>query len=144
MRFSRKILTRRRLVAVFVWSPVKALNEAGLEASVWAYGSSGMVIWWPSPYIVASGVLLMASFFEWLFPPLQCLAVAAVVAGAPWVRRGEPAASAEMSSLMGMLPAKAVLATTGDVVSVRDVRVGDVVAVRAGEIVPVDGVVVDG
>lgn len=53
-------------------------------------------------------------------------------------------ASAEMSSLMGMLPAKAVLATTGDVVSVRDVRVGDVVAVRAGEIVPVDGVVVDG
>jgi Cd2+/Zn2+-exporting ATPase len=49
-----------------------------------------------------------------------------------------------MSSLMGMLPAKAVLVTTGDVVSVRDVRVGDVVAVRAGEIVPVDGVVVDG
>uniref|UniRef100_A0A0E0E5W4 P-type ATPase A domain-containing protein n=1 Tax=Oryza meridionalis TaxID=40149 RepID=A0A0E0E5W4_9ORYZ len=141
MRFLREILTessRRRLVAVFVWSPVKALNKAGLEASVRAYGSSGVVSRWPSPYIVASGVLLMASFFEWLFPPLQCLAVAAVVAGAP------PMASAGMSSLMGMLPAKAVLATTGDVVSVRDVRVGDVVAVRAGEIVPVDGVVVDG
>uniref|UniRef100_A0A0E0Q5X1 P-type ATPase A domain-containing protein n=1 Tax=Oryza rufipogon TaxID=4529 RepID=A0A0E0Q5X1_ORYRU len=53
-------------------------------------------------------------------------------------------ASAGMSSLMGMLPVKAVIATTGEVVSVRDVRVGDVVAVRAGEIVPVDGVVVDG
>uniref|UniRef100_A0A0D3GNX3 P-type ATPase A domain-containing protein n=1 Tax=Oryza barthii TaxID=65489 RepID=A0A0D3GNX3_9ORYZ len=174
-------------------SPVKALNEAGLEASVRAYGSSGVVSRWPSPYIVASGVLLTASFFEWLFPPLQCLAVAAVVAGAPpMVRRGFAAASrlsldinvlmliavagalclgdyteagaivflfttaewletlactkasAGMSSLMGMLPVKAVIATTGEVVSVRDVRVGDVVAVRAGEIVPVDGVVVDG
>lgn len=97
MRFSRKILTessRRRLVAVFVWSPVKALNKAGLEASVRAYGSSGVVSRWPSPYIVASGVLLTASFFEWLFPPLQCLAVAAVVAGAPpMVRRGFAAAS---------------------------------------------------
>ncbi|EAZ03300.1 hypothetical protein OsI_25443 [Oryza sativa Indica Group] len=172
---------------------VKALNKAGLEASVRAYGSSGVVSRWPSPYIVASGVLLTASFFEWLFPPLQCLAVAAVVAGAPpMVRRGFAAASrlsldinvlmliavagalclgdyteagaivflfttaewletlactkasAGMSSLMGMLPVKAVIATTGEVVSVRDVRVGDVVAVRAGEIVPVDGVVVDG
>jgi Cd2+/Zn2+-exporting ATPase len=97
MRFSREILTessRCRLVAVFVWSLVKALNKAGLEASVRAYGSSGVVSRWPSPYIVASSVLLMASFFEWLFPPLQCLAVAAVVAGAPpMVRCGFAAAS---------------------------------------------------
>ncbi|KAF0908257.1 hypothetical protein E2562_023875 [Oryza meyeriana var. granulata] len=172
---------------------VKALNKAGLEASVRAYGSSGVVSRWPSPYIVASGVLLLASFFKWLFPPLQCLAFAAACAGAPpMLRRGFAAASrlsldinvlmliavagaltlgdyteagaivflftaaewletlactkasAGMSSLMGILPAKAVLVTTGEVVSVRDVRVGDVVAVRAGEVVPVDGVVVDG
>uniref|UniRef100_A0A0E0LIQ4 HMA domain-containing protein n=1 Tax=Oryza punctata TaxID=4537 RepID=A0A0E0LIQ4_ORYPU len=190
---SRTVVVEHDPAAATESAIVKALNKAGLEASVRAYGSSGVFSRWPSPYIVASGVLLMASFFKWLFPPLQFLAVAAVVAGAPpMVRRGFAAASrlsldinvlmliavagalclgdyteagaivflfttaewletlactkasAGMSSLMGMLPAKAVIATTGEVVSVRDVRVGDVVAVRAGEIVPVDGVVVDG
>ncbi|KAF8680817.1 hypothetical protein HU200_045543 [Digitaria exilis] len=53
-------------------------------------------------------------------------------------------ATAGMTSLMGMVPAMVVLAETGEVVGVRDVRVGDVVAVRAGEVVPVDGVVVHG
>ncbi|KAG8100244.1 hypothetical protein GUJ93_ZPchr0013g37729 [Zizania palustris] len=173
--------------------PVEALNKAGLEASVRAYGSSGVISRWPSMYIVASGILLMASFLKWLVPPMQYLALAAACAGAPpMLRRGFAAASrlsldinvlmliavtgavalgdymeagaivflfttaewletlactkasAGMSSLMGMLPAKVVLAGTGEVVSLRDVHVGAVVAVRAGEIVPVDGVVVDG
>ncbi|PWZ38730.1 hypothetical protein Zm00014a_038724 [Zea mays] len=53
-------------------------------------------------------------------------------------------ASAGMSSLMSMVPPTVVLAQTGEVVGVRDVGVGAVVAVRAGEVVPVDGVVVDG
>ncbi|KAE8816991.1 cadmium/zinc-transporting P1B-ATPase 3 isoform HMA3.1 [Hordeum vulgare] len=53
-------------------------------------------------------------------------------------------ASAGMSSLMSMIPPKAVLAETGEVVNVRDIDVGAVIAVRAGEMVPVDGVVVDG
>jgi Zn2+/Cd2+-exporting ATPase len=53
-------------------------------------------------------------------------------------------AGAGMSSLMSMLPPKVVIAGTGEVVSVRDVAIGVVVAVRAGEVVPVDGVVVDG
>nr|BAX56188.1 heavy metal transporter 3 [Oryza meridionalis] len=190
---SRTVVVEHDPAAATESAIVKALNKAGLEASVRAYGSSGVVSRWPSPYIVASGVLLTASFFQLLFSPLQCMAVAAVVAGAPpMVRRGFAAASrlsldinvlmliavagalclgdyteaaaivflfttaewletlactkasAGMSSLMGMLPAKAVIATTGEVVSVRDVRVGDVVAVRASEIVPVDGVVVDG
>ncbi|KAL5197005.1 hypothetical protein ABZP36_000517 [Zizania latifolia] len=172
---------------------VEALNKAGLEASVRAYGSSGVISRWPSMYIVASGVLLVASFFKLLVPPMQYLALAAACAGAPpMLRRGFAAASrlsldinvlmliavtgavalgdymeagaivflfttaewletlactkasAGMSSLMGMLPAKVVLAGTGEVVSLRDVHVGAVVAVRAGEIVPVDGVVVDG
>ncbi|KXG34729.1 hypothetical protein SORBI_3002G083000 [Sorghum bicolor] len=53
-------------------------------------------------------------------------------------------ASAGMSTLLTMVPPRVVLAGTGEVVSVRDVEVGTVVAVRAGEVVPVDGVVVDG
>ena len=46
--------------------------------------------------------------------------------------------------MMSMIPPKAILAETGEVVNVRDIGVGAVVAVRAGEMVPVDGVVVDG
>ncbi|KAM0904339.1 hypothetical protein ACQ4PT_018054 [Festuca glaucescens] len=172
---------------------VKVLNGAGLEASVRAYGSSGIISRWPSPYIVACGVLLLASSFGWLLPPLQWLALGAACAGAPpMILRGFAAASrltldinllmliavagavalkdyteagaivflfttaewletlactkasAGMSSLMSMIPPKAVLAGTGEVVNVRDIGVGAVIAVRAGEVVPVDGVVVDG
>ncbi|XP_021305045.1 cadmium/zinc-transporting ATPase HMA3 isoform X2 [Sorghum bicolor] len=49
-----------------------------------------------------------------------------------------------MSSLMSMTPQKAVLAETGEVVSAQDVKVNTVIAVKAGEVVPIDGVVVDG
>lgn len=176
---------------------VKVLNGAGLEASVRAYGSSGIISRWPSPYILASGVLLLASSLSWLLPDplhhLQWLALAAAFVGAPpMLLRGFAAASrltldinvlmliavagaaalgdyteagaivflfttaewletlactkasAGMSSLMSMIPPKAVLAETGQVVNVSDIGVGAVVAVRAGEVVPVDGVVVDG
>ena len=171
---------------------MKVLNKAGLEASVRAYGSSsGVVARWPSPYVVASGALLLASLLAPLLPPLRWLALAAACAGAPpmllralaagpaldinalmlvavagAVALGDYAeagaivflftaaewletlactkASAGMSSLMSMVPPRVVLAETGEVVSVRDIGVGTVVAVRAGEVVPVDGVVVDG
>jgi Zn2+/Cd2+-exporting ATPase len=49
-----------------------------------------------------------------------------------------------MSSLMSMTPHKAVLAETGQVVAAQDVKVNTVIAVKAGEVVPIDGVVVDG
>ena len=57
--------------------PVKALNKAGLDASVRTYGSSGISRRWPSPYIVSNGVLLLASFCRWLLPLLQWLALVA-------------------------------------------------------------------
>jgi Cd2+/Zn2+-exporting ATPase len=174
---------------------VKALNKAGLEASVRAYGSTsgGGVARWPSPYVVASGGLLLVSLLAPLLPPLRWLALAAACAGAPpmllralasglalaldinalmlvavagaaalgdyaeagaivflftaaeWLETlACTKASAGMSTLLTMVPPRVVLAGTGEVVSVRDVEVGTVVAVRAGEVVPVDGVVVDG
>jgi Cd2+/Zn2+-exporting ATPase len=49
-----------------------------------------------------------------------------------------------MSSLLSMIPPKAVLAETGEVINMRDIGVGTVITVRAGEVVPMDGVVVDG
>jgi Zn2+/Cd2+-exporting ATPase len=49
-----------------------------------------------------------------------------------------------MSSLMSMAPHKAVLAETGQVVAAQDVKVNTVIAVKAGEVIPIDGLVVDG
>nr|CAB3468920.1 unnamed protein product [Digitaria exilis] len=64
---------------------------------------------------------------------------------AEWLEtRASHKATAGMSSLMSMTPQKAVLAETGQVVAAQDVKVNTVIAVKAGEIIPIDGVVVDG
>lgn len=53
-------------------------------------------------------------------------------------------ANAVMSSLMSIAPQKAVIAETGEVVDVDEVKVNTVLAVKAGETIPIDGVVIDG
>lgn len=53
-------------------------------------------------------------------------------------------ANAVMSSLMSMAPQKAVIAETGEAVDVDEVKLNTVLAVKAGEVIPIDGVVVDG
>ena len=49
-----------------------------------------------------------------------------------------------MSSLMSMAPQKAILAATGEVVNASDVQIDTLLAVKAGELIPIDGVVVNG
>lgn len=49
-----------------------------------------------------------------------------------------------MSSLMNIVPQKAVLAETGQEVDADAVKVGTLIAVKAGEIIPMDGIVVEG
>jgi len=49
-----------------------------------------------------------------------------------------------MSSLMNIAPQKAVIAETGEVVDADEVKVNTILAVKAGEVIPIDGVVVDG
>ena len=49
-----------------------------------------------------------------------------------------------MSSLMNIVPQKAVLAETGEEVLADEVMVGAILAVKAGEIIPIDGIVVQG
>ncbi|XP_020404933.1 cadmium/zinc-transporting ATPase HMA3 isoform X1 [Zea mays] len=191
---SRTVIVDHDTAAVSQFHIVKVLNKAGLEASVRAYGSSaGAPGRWPSPFIVACGVLLAASLFAPLLPPLRWLAVAAACVGSqPMLLRAFAAAgkltldinilmliavagavalgsyteagaivflftvaewletlactkaSAGMLSLMSSVPKTVVLAETGQVVGMGDVAVGTVVAVRAGDVVPVDGVVVGG
>ncbi|XP_042390089.1 cadmium/zinc-transporting ATPase HMA2-like isoform X1 [Zingiber officinale] len=171
-----------------------ALNKARLEASIHAYASAiNVAKKWPSPYILACGLLLLLSLFRHFFHPLRWFAVAAVsigilpialrgiaallrltldinilmliaVAGAialrdyseaafivflftvaEWLEtRASHKATAGMSSLMSLTPQKAVLSETGQVVHVDDVKIDTVIAVKAGEVIPIDGIVVDG
>ncbi|CAL5089479.1 unnamed protein product [Urochloa decumbens] len=193
---SRTVIVEHDTAAASQFHIVKVLNKAGLEASVRAYGGGGgaaAVVRWPRPFIVACGVLLLASLLAPLLPPLRWLALAAACVGSqPMLLRALAAAgeltldinilmliavagaaalgsyteagaivflftvaewletlactraSAGMLSLMSTVPKNVVLAETGQVVGMGDVGVGTVVAVRAGEVVPVDGVVVSG
>nr|XP_043627781.1 putative inactive cadmium/zinc-transporting ATPase HMA3 [Erigeron canadensis] len=58
--------------------------------------------------------------------------------------RASHKATAVMSSLMNMAPQKAVIADTGAEVNVNEVMVNTRVAVKAGTMIPIDGVVVEG
>ena len=53
-------------------------------------------------------------------------------------------AHAVMSSLVNMAPQKAVMAETGEVVDADEVKLNAVLAIKAGEVIPIDGVVVEG
>lgn len=53
-------------------------------------------------------------------------------------------ANAVMSSLMSIAPQKAVIAETGEIVDVDEVKLNTILAVKAGEIIPIDGIVIDG
>ncbi|KAG5378099.1 hypothetical protein IGI04_025941 [Brassica rapa subsp. trilocularis] len=171
----------------------KALNQARLEANVKVDGKTSFKNKWPSPFAMISGILLLLSFFKFLYSPFRWLAVAAVAAGiypilakavasigrcrvdiniliiitvaatlamqdymeaaavvflftiAEWLEtRASYKANAVMQSLMSLAPQKAIIAETGEEVEVDDVKVNTIVAVKAGETIPIDGIVVDG
>lgn len=53
-------------------------------------------------------------------------------------------ATTGMSLLMSRAPQKANLAQTGEMVDAKDIEVNTMLAVKAGEVIPIDGIVVDG
>ncbi|XP_076898337.1 putative inactive cadmium/zinc-transporting ATPase HMA3 isoform X2 [Bidens hawaiensis] len=64
---------------------------------------------------------------------------------AEWLKsRASHKATAVMSSLMNMAPQKAVLASNGEEVNASEVMVNTKLAVKAGDVIPIDGVVVQG
>ncbi|KAF7806666.1 putative inactive cadmium/zinc-transporting ATPase HMA3 [Senna tora] len=186
---------------------VKALNQARLEANIRVDGDVGhQKRLLPSPYAIASGLLLLLSFLKYVYHPLVYLALGSVAAGAfpivlkaiasirnfrfdinilviiaeakdkfkflfllivigtialndyleagtivflfsiaEWLEsRASHKASAAMSSLMNIAPQKAVISETGEVVDVDEVKVSTIIAVKAGEVIPIDGIVVEG
>ncbi|KAK2970521.1 hypothetical protein RJ640_001726 [Escallonia rubra] len=64
---------------------------------------------------------------------------------AEWLEsRASHKATAVMSSLVNIVPQRALLAETGEAVDASEVMVNTVLAVKAGEIIPIDGIVVEG
>ncbi|KAJ6853952.1 cadmium/zinc-transporting ATPase HMA3-like [Iris pallida] len=64
---------------------------------------------------------------------------------AEWLEsRASSKATAGMSALMSMAPQKAIIAGTGQVVDAREIQVNTILAVKAGEVIPIDGVVIEG
>lgn len=49
-----------------------------------------------------------------------------------------------MSSLVNLVPQRAILAETGDEIDVSDIKKDTILAVKDGEIIPIDGIVVEG
>ncbi|KAF8029713.1 hypothetical protein BT93_E2212 [Corymbia citriodora subsp. variegata] len=190
---SRTVIVVHDTLLVSQTQIVNALNQARLEANVKVYGEINHHKKWPSPYAIASGVLLVLSLLKFVYDPFKWLALGAVAAGilpvilkgfaslrnfridinilvlvavigtvamrdyleagtivflftsAEWLEaRASHKASAEMSALMSIAPQTAVIAETGAVVNVDEIKLNTVVAVKAGEVIPIDGVVVDG
>ncbi|CAA2975641.1 inactive cadmium zinc-transporting ATPase HMA3 [Olea europaea subsp. europaea] len=64
---------------------------------------------------------------------------------AKWLEsRASYKATAVMSSLVNVVPQRAVLADTGEEINADEVKLNTILAVKAGEIIPIDGVIVDG
>ncbi|KAL0410293.1 UNVERIFIED_CONTAM: Cadmium/zinc-transporting ATPase HMA2 [Sesamum latifolium] len=64
---------------------------------------------------------------------------------AQWLEsRASHKATAVMSSLVNVVPQRAVLADTGEEINADKVELNTVLAVKAGEVIPIDGIVVDG
>ncbi|XP_027330214.1 putative inactive cadmium/zinc-transporting ATPase HMA3 isoform X2 [Abrus precatorius] len=190
---SRTVIVVHDTLVISQLQIVKALNQARLEANIRVYGDEKHQKRWPSPYSVASGVLLLLSILKYVYHPFKYLALGAVAVGAypiilkaivsfrnlrldinilmiiavigtiamndyleagtivflfsiaEWLEsRASHKANAVMSSLMNIAPQKAVIAETGEVVDADEVKVNTILAVKAGEVIPIDGIVVDG
>ncbi|KAL2338672.1 hypothetical protein Fmac_013118 [Flemingia macrophylla] len=190
---SRTVIVVHDTLVISPLQIVKALNQARLEADIRVYGDEKHQKRWPSPYSVASGLLLLLSLLKFVCHPLKYLALGAVAVGAypivfkaifsirnlrfdinilmiiavigtiamndyleagtivflfsiaEWLEsRASHKANAVMSSLMNITPQKAVIAETGEVVDADEVKVNTILAVKAGEVIPIDGLVIDG
>ncbi|KAM7481122.1 hypothetical protein LguiB_005705 [Lonicera macranthoides] len=130
---SRTVIVLHDTLLISQLQILKVLNQARLEANVRTYGEGNNYRKkWPSPSAVICGVLLLLSFLKYIYHPFKWLAVAAV------------AADAVMSSLVSIVPQRAILAESGEEVSAGDVMLNTLLAVKDGEIIPIDGIVVQG
>lgn len=190
---SKIVTVHHDSVAVSPAKLVRLLNDAQLEASLHIRGEWKAAHKWPTPYTIASGVLVTIAMLHYVFGPLKWVALGAVAVGLPpivmksfqslrrfvldinilmliavagsialgdyveaglivflftladWLEsRSTDKARMAISSVANLAPQNAVLADTGARIAVSEVKVGTRLSVKAGESIPIDGVVVSG
>ncbi|GAB2267416.1 Cadmium/zinc-transporting ATPase hma2 [Dionaea muscipula] len=88
--------------------------------------------------VAAAGTLALQDYWEAGF-------MVFVFTVAEWLESlASHKATTVMSSLMSIAPQQAIIAETGESVNVEDVKLNTIIAVKAGETIPIDGIVVDG
>ncbi|MFS7945998.1 putative translocase [Helianthus anomalus] len=95
---------------------------------------------WPSPFAVvcAGGSVFLKDYWE-------AGIIVFLLNISKWLEtRASHKAAAVMSSLLSIAPQTIVLANTGEEVNTKEVMVNTRLAVKAGTMIPIDGVVVDG
>ncbi|KAJ0888217.1 putative translocase [Helianthus annuus] len=137
---------------------VKALNRVRLEANVRMKGEQSYQNKWPSPFAVVSIasltnlefdinilMLIAAGGSVFLKDYWEAGTIVFLLNISEWLEiRASHKAAAVMSSLLSIAPQTAVLADTGEEVNTKEVMVNTRLAVKAGTMIPIDGVVVDG
>ncbi|KAK9268747.1 hypothetical protein L1049_000508 [Liquidambar formosana] len=107
------------------WKGLAALRNFRLDINILAIVAViGTIVL--KDYLEAGTIVFLFTIAEWL------------------ESRASHKATAVMSSLMSIVPQKAVIAETGEVVDADEVKVNTILAVKAGEIIPIDGIVLEG
>ncbi|RZC89368.1 hypothetical protein C5167_029273 [Papaver somniferum] len=151
---------------------VIALNQAGLEANVRVYGEEKKGIRWPKWYTIGCAAAIfglspivarsyrLARNMTIDIHSLMLIAVVGTAAIQDFMEAGSIVflftiaewlesiasykAAAAVSTLLSLAPQKAVLAENGDIVDSKNVELNTILAVKEGEIIPIDGIVVEG
>ncbi|CAI9103643.1 OLC1v1002165C1 [Oldenlandia corymbosa var. corymbosa] len=110
-------------IALRAWTAVRHLTFGNIHILVLIAAAGSIAL---HDYLEAGAIVFLFTIAEWL----ESLA--------------SHEATDAMSSLVNLLPQRAVLAETGEEVDVSEVQVNTVLSVKEGERVPVDGVVLEG
>ncbi|XP_051114125.1 putative inactive cadmium/zinc-transporting ATPase HMA3 [Andrographis paniculata] len=88
--------------------------------------------------IAVSGSLVLRDYWE-------AATIVFLFTISEWLEsRASHKATAVMTSLISVVPQRAVLADTGEEVSADEIKLNTILAVKPGEVIPIDGVVVEG
>lgn len=129
----------------YVYRPLEWLAVAAVVVGVWPIFIRGFVAVRNFTIDVNILMLIAVAGTVVLRDYTEAGTIVFIFTIAEWLEsRASHKATAVMSSLMSIGPQTATIAETGEVVNVEDVKLNTILAVKAGEIMPVDGIVVEG
>ncbi|XP_057536974.1 putative inactive cadmium/zinc-transporting ATPase HMA3 [Amaranthus tricolor] len=129
----------------YVYHPLEWLAVAAVAVGVWPILLRGSIA--IRNFTIDVNILMLIAVIGTIVLKdyLEAGTIVFLFTIAEWLEsRASQKATAVMSSLLSMTPQQATLAETGETVNVKDVKIDTLVAVKAGELIPIDGIVVEG